>query len=163
MKCYKIQRSNFMRSTKLLFWFNKLFICSTKLYYILSQVTFWLCVQVTNSKNLSLHFPNTGDHQFWQGGNLPVEEPTYLVRWPFDHVVTWQMNKFYVWTYTVPRTTKLNRVVTCDGKTPTSMSCDFLILWSRDKWKKKLYLNFHNTYGRKTLQSRNLRLVDPIH
>ena len=106
-----------MRSTKLLFWFNKLFICSTKLYYILSQVTFWLCVQVTNSKNLSLHFPNTGDHQFWQGGNLPVEEPTYLVRWPFDHVVTWQMNKFYVWTYTVPRATKLDRVVTCDGKT----------------------------------------------
>ena len=33
-------------------------------------------------------------------------------------------------------TIKLGRMVTCDGGTPTSRSCDILIMWSRDKWRR---------------------------
>ena len=35
---------------------------------------------VEKLKNLYLHFRNTYGHQTWQGGNLPSEDPTYLVR-----------------------------------------------------------------------------------
>ena len=198
-------------------------------------------------KNLCLHFHNTYAHPTWQSGNLLLEESICLVRWPFDHVVTWeienlisallqylwpsnlaeqllgvsggaifkvtwtfdcvvtwQMKKSYKYTSAVPMaikldrvqltlrrpntpshvtfwssglvtnarlyistsavsmTTKLDRVVTCDGGTPTSRACDLLVMWSRDKWKK-LFLYFHNTYGHQTWQSDNVRSEDPIH
>ena len=32
--------------------------------------------------------------------------------------------------------TKLGKVVTCGGGNPPSKSCDLLITWSRDKFKK---------------------------
>ena len=56
-----------------------------------SHVSFWLRGHVTNSNNLHLHFCNTYGHQTWQSGNLPSKNPTYIVRWPFEQVVTWHL------------------------------------------------------------------------
>ena len=66
----------------------------------------------------------------------------------------------YICTSAISMTTKLDRVVTCVGRTPASRPCDLLIMWSRDK-RKKLYLNFHNTYCHQTWQSANLWSEDP--
>ena len=46
------------------------------------------------------------------------------------------MKKPYIYTSAIPMTIKLGRMVTCDGGTPTSMSCDILIICSRDKWRR---------------------------
>ena len=59
--------------------------------HLQSHVTFWLRGHVINSKNLYLHFCNTCGHRTWQGGNLPSKDPPYVVRWPVDQVVTWQL------------------------------------------------------------------------
>ena len=82
-----------------------------------SLVIFWLHGHVTNSENLYLHFRNTYHHQTWQGGNLPSEDPTYLVRWPFDKVVTWKIQKSSIYSSTIPMATKLGRAVSCKGGT----------------------------------------------
>ena len=87
-------------------------------------------------KHLYLHFHNTYGHQTWQGGNLPLEDPTYLVRWSFDNVATWQIQETYICSSAIPMATKLGRVVACGGGTPTSKSRALLITWSRDKFKK---------------------------
>ena len=103
-----------------------------------SHVIFWLRGHVTNSKNLYLHFRNTYRHQTWQSGNLPSEDPTYLVRWPFDKVVTWKIQKSSIYSSTIPMATKLGRVVSCKGGTLPSKSRDLLIAWSRYKFCKVL-------------------------
>ena len=46
------------------------------------------------------------------------------------------MKKTYISTSAISMTIKLGRMVTCDGGTPTSRSCDILIMWSRDKWRR---------------------------
>ena len=46
---------------------------------------------MTSEKNLYLHFHNTYVHQTWYSGNLSSEDSTYLVKWPFDLMVTWQI------------------------------------------------------------------------
>ena len=56
--------------------------------------------------------------------------------------------------------TKLDRVVTYDGKTPHIKLHDLLITWSHDKYKT-LYLHFWSTYGHKTGQSSNFRWENP--
>ena len=61
----------------------------------------------------------------------------------------------------MPMATKLSRVVTYGGGTPTSKLCNLLNTWSRDKCKT-LYLHFHNIYGHQTWQSGNLQSEDPI-
>ena len=91
---------------------------------------------VTNSKNLYLHFCNTYGHQIWQDGNLPSEDPTYLVRWNFDNVVTRQILKNYVCSSAILMTTKFGRVASCSGGTPPPKSRGLLITWSRDKFEK---------------------------
>ena len=130
--------------------------------HLQSHVTFCLRGHVTNSKKLHLHFHNTYSYQTWQGGNLLSEDSTYIIRWPFDHVVTWEIQKTYICISTIPMVTKLGRAVTCGGRTSPSKSSDLLITWSRDKFKKFI-LHFRNTYGYQTCQSGNLRLKDPIH
>ena len=42
----------------------------------------------------------------------------------------------YVCTSAISLATKLDRVVTCNGGTPSSRLCDLLIMWSREKMKK---------------------------
>ena len=86
-------------------------------------------------KHLYLHFHNTYGHQTWHGGNLLLKNPTYLVRWPFDNVATWQIQEIYICSSTIPMVTKPGRIVTCSGETPPSNSRDLLITWSRDKFK----------------------------
>ena len=56
-------------------------------------------------------------------------------------------------------TTKLGRALTCDGGTPTSKSCDFLITWPLEKCKT-FYLHYCSSYDHKTGQSGNLRWGD---
>ena len=110
-------------------------------------------------KNLYLHFHSTYGYQTWQGGNLLSEDLTYLVSWPVDNVVTWQIKKAYICTSTIPKATKLGRVVTYGWKIPPTKSCDLLITWSSDKWKI-LQLRFHKTCL-PIWQSINLRLEEP--
>ena len=69
--------------------FGRLVTCSGG-PHLQFNVTFWLRGHVTNSKNLYLQFHNTYGNQTWQGGSLPSEDLTYVVRWPFDQVITWQ-------------------------------------------------------------------------
>ena len=87
-------------------------------------------------KHLYMHFHNTYGHQTWQGDNLPLENPTYLVRWPFDNVATWQIQEIYICSSAILMATKIGRVVACGGGTPTSKSRALLITWSREKFKK---------------------------
>ena len=63
-------------------------------------------------KTLYLHFCNIYGHQTWQSRNLRWVEPTSKVTWPFDYVVTWQIQKTYVCTSAKPMTIKTGRVVT---------------------------------------------------
>ena len=86
-------------------------------------------------KTLYLPFSNIYGHQIWKSGNLPWRVPTFRVMWPFAYVVTWQMKKTYIWTFAIPMTTKLGRMVTYIGVNPPSNSHDLLITWSRDKGK----------------------------
>ena len=60
----------------------------------------------------------------------------------------------------MPMATKIGRVVTCGGGTPTSKSHDLLMMWSRDKFKT-LYLLFCNIYDHKAWQSSNLQWGGP--
>ena len=101
-------------------------------------MAFWLRGHVRNSKYLYLHFRNTYGHQTWQGGNLPSEEPTYLVRWPFDDMVTWQIFilKFSIFSFAIRMAARLGRAATCSGRTLPLKSRELLIAWSHDKWKK---------------------------
>ena len=69
--------------------------------------------------------------------------------------------KPYTCCSAIPMATKCGRVVTCSGGTPTSKSCDLLIMWSLDKCKN-LYLHFRNIYSHQTWHSSNLRSGDPI-
>ena len=114
-------------------------------------------------KTLYLHHRNTHGHQTWQSGNMRWRDPNFKVTWPFDYIDTSQMKKPYICTSTILMATKLGRVVTYGRRTPPSKSCDLLIIGSRDKWKKLiyLYLQFHNTYGYQTWQSGNLRWGAP--
>ena len=91
-----------------------------------SHVTFWLRSHVKNEKNLHLQFHNIYGHQTWQSGNLWLEDPTHLVKPPFDNAVTWKMKKNLY----------LHLRNTYGHQTPPTNSSDLLIAWSRDKWKK---------------------------
>ena len=64
----------------------------------------------------------------------------------------------YACTCVISMTTKLDKVVTCDG----GFEGHLLIMWSRDK-RKNIYLNFHDTYGHQTWQSGNLWSEDLTH
>ena len=115
-------------------------------------------------KTLYLHYRNTYGHQTWQSGTMRWRDPNFRVTWPFDYIDTSQMKKPYIRTSTILMATKLGRVVTYGRRTPPSKSRDLLIIGSRDKWKKLiyLYLQFHNTYGYQTWQSGNLRWGDAM-
>ena len=90
-------------------------------------------------KTLFLHFCSTYDHKTVQSSNLRWGDPTFKVMWPFNYMVTWKMKKTYIYTYTIPMTTKTGRVVTYGGSPPTN-SHNLLIMWSLEK-----QLSFHNT------------------
>ena len=109
-------------------------------------------------KNLYLPFCNTYGHQNsqsnnlrWEKPNFKVGSPTYLVRWPFYHVVTWQIEN--IWTSTITMATKLKRVAIMDERPHTPNHITF---WSHkksfiDKHKQSLlYLHFCNIYGYQT-------------
>ena len=83
-------------------------------------------------KTLFLHFCSTYDHKTTQSSNSRWGDPTFKVMWPFDHMVTWQMKKTYIYTYTIPMTTKTGRVVTYGG-IPLTNSRNLLIMWSLEK------------------------------
>ena len=87
-------------------------------------------------KNLYLHFCNTYGHQTWQSSRLQWGHPTFKVMWPFDYVVTWQIQKLIICTFTIPMAIKIGRVVTWGGRTQSSKARELLITWSHDKWKK---------------------------
>ena len=59
--------------------------------YMPRSVTFWSCGQVTNSKNLYLHFRNTYGYQTWKRSNLRLGTPPSKSR---DLLITWSHGKF---------------------------------------------------------------------
>ena len=72
----------------------------TKSCYLLIT---WSC---DKCKTLCLHFHNIYGHQTWQSGNLPLEDLTHQVMWPFDYVVMWQMEKnlsALIWCQSLPK------------------------------------------------------------
>ena len=82
---------------------------------------------------LYLHFCSIYDHKIGQNSNLQWGNPTCKVTWPFDYVVTWQMKKTYIYTYTIPIATKLGTVKTYNGEIPSTNSRNLLITWTRKK------------------------------
>ena len=106
-------------------------------------------------KNLYLHFHIIYGQKTWQSGILRWEDPIFKVTWTLDYVVTWQMKKIYIYNYTMPMATKLDRVVTYIGGVPSATSRNPLISWSREKWKN-FSLHFNYIYGSQTWQNRSL-------
>ena len=76
-------------------------------FWLHGHVSFWLYGHVTNSKNLYLLFRNTYGHQTWQSSNLQWANTTFKVTWPFYYVITWQIQKTYICSSTIPMATKL--------------------------------------------------------
>ena len=97
----------------------------------------------------------------WKPASVSNTLWVIVVRWPFDNVVTWQIQKTYIYSSAKPIAIRLGRVATCGWETPPSKPCDLLIMWSHDKCKN-LYLHFRNIYSHQTWQSSNLRSGDPI-
>ena len=126
-----------------------------------SQASFWLRGHVTNSKNLYLHFSNTYGHQTWQGVNLPLEDPTYLVRWPFNQVSRNKCKTLYLHFCNIYGHQTWQNSNLRWGTQP-SKSRDPLIMWSRGKFKK-LYLHFYSTYDHQTWLSGNVLSEDPTY
>ena len=130
-------------------------------FWLHGHVSFWLYGHVTNSKNLYLLFRNTYGHQTWQSSNLQWANTTFKVTWPFYYVITWQIQKTYICSSTIPMATKLlqNHVnfwwrghmtigknlylhlqntyghQTYIREVPSTILCNLLISWSREKWK----------------------------
>ena len=97
----------------------------------------------------------------WKPASVSNTLWVIVVRWPFDNVVTWQIQKTYIYSSAKPIAIRLGRVATCGWETPPSKPCDLLIMWSHDKCKN-LYLHFHNIYGQQSWHSSNLRWGDTI-
>ena len=79
-------------------------------------------------KALNMPFGSSYGHQNWESGNLQWGNPTFKVMWPFDYMVTWQIQKTYVCTSAIPMATKLGRVVTYIGRSQIHSQVTF---WSR--------------------------------
>ena len=108
-----------------------------------SQVTFWSRVHLTNVKPYICISAVSG-HQTWQHSNLRWGNPTFKAKWPFDYVVTWEIEKTYTFTSAISVATKLGRVVTYTGGIRPLNSCNLLITRSCERWKT-LQLSFHNS------------------
>ena len=67
--------------------------------------------------------------------------PSQVAFWSCGHVTNL---KPYISTFAISVANKLRRAVFCGEWNQPSKSCELLITWSRDKWKK-LYLHFCNT------------------
>ena len=81
--------------------------------------------------------------------------------WNWNWCWNWKCSrKYYIFLTIRPRTTKLGRVVTCDGGNSSTKSRDLLTTWSREKWKS-LCLQLHITYDNQTWQSGNLHCATP--
>ena len=92
-------------------------------------------------KTLYLHFHYTYRPQTLQGSCSGWGDLIYKVIWHINHVVTWQIKKRYISTFTRPMEPK---------GTPPTKSCDTWITWLGDK-SKTFYLHIHKAHGPQNL------------